>query len=724
MRDPVLVACSIASLAAAPHPLALPSSLGPAVPTPVTDTVGHHVRGARRPLRPGDLYRLRDVRDPQRSPDGQWVAYTVSTADSAKDKGHTEIWMVSWDGGQRLPLTTGSASASKPRWSPDGAYLGFVSARDDSDETAQLWVLNRKGGEGQQLTHFVGDVEDYAWSPDGARIAVVVDDDPDDVSADSTIKDTTAAKHGGKSKKPKPIVIDRYQFKQDVIGYLGKKREHLYLVDVATKRAQILTPDAYDDADPAWSPDGTRIAFVSKRAPTDVDRADNWDIYVLDARPGAVPRQLTTWPGPDNPPDAGPLAWSPDGKSIAYVRGGADPRYSAYDQAELAIIEAAGGSAATTPIRGLDRPVSHPAWSRDGSSVTVLVEDDRSAYPMRVDLRSGALIRLLPGKLVVTSPSLGADGAITALVSTDSQPADVYAIADGTARQLTHENDAWLADIQLGQTQDFASRSRDGTDVHGVLVTPPGYVAGRRYPTLLRIHGGPNGQDGHEFSFEWQLFAGQGYVVAAVNYRGSSGRGLAYQRAIVADWGHKEVIDLLGATDHLVAAGIADSTRLGIGGWSYGGILTDYTIATTHRFRAATSGAGSALQLTMYGVDEYIVQYEAELGHPWQHPDRWIAVSYPFFHADRITTPTLFLGGDQDFNVPLVGGEQMYQALRVLGVPTELVIYPGQFHGLTRPSFKVDRLTRYLDWYAKYLTASSSTARAVSATTSPASRSP
>ena len=189
----------------------------------------------------------------------------------------------------------------------------------------------------------------------------------------------------------------------------------------------------------------------------------------------------------------------------------------------------------------------------------------------------------------------------------------------------------------------------------------------------------------------------------AVNYRGSSGRGSAFQKAIFADWGNKEVVDLLGAVDEAVAAGVADPARLGIGGWSYGGILTDYTIATDTRFKAAVSGAGSALQLSMYGIDQYIVQYENEIGLPWKAQDLWIKVSYPFFQADRIKTPTLFLGGEKDFNVPIVGGEQMYQALKSLGVETQLVIYPGQFHGLTMPSYVRDRLERYLAWYDKYL---------------------
>ena len=239
--------------------------------------------------------------------------------------------------------------------------------------------------------------------------------------------------------------------------------------------------------------------------------------------------------------------------------------------------------------------------------------------------------------------------------------------------------------------------------VNSIVVKPAGFDASRKYPVLLRIHGGPNGQDSHSFNFERELFAANGYVVIAVNYRGSNGRGNEFQKAIFADWGNKEVVDLLGAMDALQKMPWVDSNRLGIGGWSYGGILTDYTIATDQRFKAAISGAGSANQLSMYGSDMYITQYQQEIGPPWKNQALWIKISYPFFHADRIKTPTLFVVGEKDFNVPLVGSEQMYQALRSLGVDTQLVIYPNQFHGITIPSYKVDRLQRYLTWYDKYL---------------------
>ena len=261
-----------------------------------------------------------------------------------------------------------------------------------------------------------------------------------------------------------------------------------------------------------------------------------------------------------------------------------------------------------------------------------------------------------------------------------------------------------MSALELGSVEDVTAKSTDDAEVHGLLTKPANFEAGKRYPLLLRIHGGPNGQDGHSFSFEHQFFAAHGYLVLAVNYRGSSGRGHLYQESIFGDWGHKEVADLLASVNQVVKMGIADPDRLGIGGWSYGGILTDYTIASDTRFKAAISGAGSANQIAMYGVDQYVFQYDNEIGPPWKNEAAWIKISYPFYHADRIHTPTLFMGGDKDFNVPVVGGEQMYEALQSLHVPTELVIYPGQFHGFTRPSFIRDRYQRYLDWYDKYLT--------------------
>jgi dipeptidyl aminopeptidase/acylaminoacyl peptidase len=648
---------------------------------------------ARHPLNLDDLQKVRAVSDPQVSPDGNWVAYVVGTVDEKKDKRDSDLWMVSWDGATDLRLTsTTDASESKPRWSPDGKYLAFLTARGDDEEKgkgAQVWLLDRRGGEASRLTDIKGGVSDFVWSPDSARLALITSD-PDPADEPDKIE-------GWKRKTVPPIVINRYHFKDDAGGYLQSLHNHLAMFDVTARTSTVLTADAFDAASPSWSPDGASIAFVSNRA-TDPDRTNDTHLFVIDAKAGAMPRQLTTVAA-DN---GGHPSWSPDGKTIAYLQGD-ETRYLAYSLAKLATVPAAGG-ASTVVTATLDRAVREPiAWSADGADVTAVVQDDRSSYVERIAIRGGAAERLTQPKRTIQAMSARAKGGLAILQGTGTEPAEIHAFEKGVSRRLTHQNDSWIADVEAGTVEEFTSKSTDGTEVHGLITKPPSFAAGRKYPTLLMSHGGPNGQDEHAFSFERQLLAANGYVVVSVNYRGSAGRGAAYQKAIYADWGNKEVVDLLGAVDYVVAAGIADPAHLGIGGWSYGGILTDYTTATDTRFKGAVSGAGSALQLSMYGVDEYITQYENELGAPWKSLDPWLKVSYPFLHADKITTPTLYLSGLKDFNVPTAGGEQMYQALKSLGVDTELVLYPNQHHGITMPSYARDRLSRYVAWFDKYV---------------------
>jgi dipeptidyl aminopeptidase/acylaminoacyl peptidase len=648
---------------------------------------------AKRAIRVGDLYRLRDVRDPQLSPDGAWIAYSVSAVDSAKDKSDSDVWMTSWDGAQSVRLTSSPESESSPRWSPDGRYLAFLSGRQEG-KGAQLWLLDRRGGEAQRVSQVRGGVSDYVWAPDSKRIALVVEEETD----------TIAAKDTGEKKTPKPIVIDRYTFKRDIVGYLGTKRSRLMLFDVGTKKTEPLTRGLTDDDEPTWSPDGSRIAFVSRRVP-EPRTVEASDVFVIDARAGASPRRLTDFPGPDG----GRPAWSPDGKWIAFVRGD-DPRFLAYQQNKVAVVASDGG-AVRVLTASLDRPAFAPRFAADGRSILAIVVDDREQHLARVRLADGAVERVVSGKRVVSGYTTAA-GRTAVLASTPDRAFEIFAADGASLRKLTSQNDSLFGELQLGITEGLESRSRDGTEVHSVLVRPASSARGARLPLILYIHGGPNSQDAYAFSFDREFFAANGYAVLAVNYRGSNGRGSAFQKAIYADWGNKEVVDLIGAVDQAVSAGIADPDRLAIGGWSYGGILTDYTIATTTRFKAAVSGAGSALQLSMYGVDQYTVQYDLEIGYPWtaEGRERWMKVSYPFFQADRIKTPTLFVVGERDFNVPAVGSEQMYQALRTLGVPTQLVIYPNQFHGITTPSYRVDRLQRYLGWWDRYVKPSTSPA--------------
>jgi len=650
--------------------------------------------GGKRVLALADLYRVRIVGNLQIAPDGEWVLYTVSQLDSTRDRSESDLYLARWDGSRTMRLTYSPEGEGNPRFSPDGKYISFTSSRGapttGPNAGAQVWLLDRSGGEAQKLTEVRGGVSGYEWSPDSRRLVLSVKDIDPDVTR-PPMADTT------RQRAPSPIVVDRYHFKEDGEGYLAARRTHLFLFDVESKKADQLTTGRYDETAPAWSPDGQSIAFVSARG-TDPDKANDTNIYVVEARVSAQARQLTKFDGPDD----GRLAWSPDGKQIAYLQG-SEPKLYAYSLSKLAIVPVEGGEPRVVTA-ALDRDVGSLTWSRDGATIVALLVDDRAVHLARIRVADGTVTRVVEGRRAISAYATTADGRVAVLAGTASQPNEVFALENNnTLRALTKENASWLEGVALGTTEDFSARGKDGTTVNGLMVKPAVYQAGTRYPTLLRIHGGPNGQDQHSFSFERELFAANGYVVLAVNYRGSSGRGQDYQKAIYADWGNKEVQDLLAAVDHAVATGVADSTRLGLGGWSYGGILTNYTIATTTRFKAATSGAGSSLQSTMYGTDQYIYQYDTEVGQPWANKELWDKLSYPFWQANKIKTPTLFLGGENDMNVPVSGSEQMYMALKSQGIDTQLIVYPNQNHGITLPSYQKDRLQRYLDWYGKYL---------------------
>jgi dipeptidyl aminopeptidase/acylaminoacyl peptidase len=640
-----------------------------------------------------DYFQIRDVGQPELSPDGQWVAYTVRTKMLKEDKNETRIWMVSTHGGDPLPMTDESVSSAHPRWSPDGKYLAFTSSRNGGK--SQVWLLNRLGGEAVRLTDILQGVGDFEWSPDSTRLVLVLKDPKPEDSEAAKEKDKTPPK----PKTQPPYVIDRLQFKQDTVGYLDNHRSHLYVFNIEKKSLTQITSGDFDDSEPAWSPDGKTLAFTSNRSTPDPDRNFNTDIWVVEAEntdKGAHLTQITTNPGADRSP-----AWSPDGKRIAFVSQ-IDAKAIDYATQHLAIAPSTGGEEKVLTL-ALDRSVRRPRFSLDGNSIYFLTEDDGTQNLCRIPATGGDIIRPIGGRVTVAYFSLGKDGAIAAQIGTSDRPDEIFLQNGSDLTRLTKTNDTLISQLRLAKVEYVHFKSKDGTSVAGYLYKPVDFDAAKKFPTLLRPHGGPVGQYAASFDHLAELFAANGYAVLLPNPRGSSGYGQKFCEAIFADWGNKDYQDDMAMVDYALEQGIADPDKLGVGGWSYGGISTNFIITQTTRFKAAITGASEVLYSANYGHDHYQKLWELELGLPWENRALYDKLS-PFYKVTSIATPTLIMGGQIDWNVPIINSEQLYQALKRVGkVPTELVVYPNEYHGFTTPSHIKDRLERYLAWYAHYV---------------------
>ncbi len=648
--------------------------------------------GEPRLLTVDDYFRIGEVADPRVSPDGQWIAYTVTTHDLEKDESSTRVWMVPSAGGDAIPLTSADQSSSRPRWSPDGNYLAFLSERDEGKE--QVWTLFRQGGEAVQRTDTAQDVKSYEWSPDSEKLVLVLrDPKPEELEAKEKGDDYK------KKKTPPPWVVNRRQFKTDYVGYLDSRRTHLHILELGSKALTQVTSGDFDDSRPVWSPDGTRIAFVSNRT-EDPDSNYNTDIWVVAADGEAVDRELTrvtTNPGPDSSP-----VWSPDGTLIAHTSV-TDVSAMLYATPHLAVSPGGGGELRIL-TSALDRVVREPRFSADGESLYFMMEDHGEQPLARIPVGGGEMERLVGGRQVVTAFEVGPGGSVVALVSEPKLPPEVFLYADGILEQRSFTNRDLLAELRLGDVEPSRFRSRDGTEIGGFVIKPPGFVAGDRYPTILDIHGGPQSQYDSGFHFEAQIYAANGYLVVHPNPRGSTGYGQAFCLAIWQAWGESDYEDVMAAVDDAIERGWADPERLGVTGWSYGGMLTNHVITKTDRFKAAATGASATLYVVNYGHDMYQRWWEQELGLPWKPEarDLWEKLS-PFNRVEQVVTPTLILGGEKDWNVPVINSEQLYLALRRLGVETELIVYPGEYHGIDTPSHTKDLYQRYLDWFGKHL---------------------
>ena len=640
-----------------------------------------------------DIYSLKDITLSDVSEDGNGIVFITSQAENKYDGFKNTLYFLDTHKGKKVKLLESYGSKgmnfSSIKFSSNSKSIFFLSSgmKTSGKESNQIWSLSLSNRVKRKVTNFDGDISDYDVSDDGKTIAFI-GQRSSDKKADT--------------KTPSPIVIDRYQFKRDYEGFLGPNRDHLFIFDTQSKKVEQITSGQKDHLYPSISPNGENIAYMTKEG--DFDRHNNWEIFIKNIKGEESHRKLLS----NNSEDISVSypsrpEWSPDGEKIAYLHGG-DHSMLWYALQEVSIIDVETGDIDLI-TQDFDRNTSLPQWSGDGQNIFFILEDNMKSQLMKYSFLDNTTKKITPDNMYLSGYAQSyhvTDDEIIFQSSTSEIPSEIYHLKEDQINPITSVNEQFIKNKLIGSTELISFQSFDGLTINGMMIKPPNFDSKKKYPLMIRIHGGPVSQYGRYFDFDWQLFASNNYVVIVTNPRGSSGKGFEFQKSIFAEWGIEDSKDISAALDFALDLGYIDENKLGIGGWSYGGMLTNYVIAKDNRFHAATSGAGISNILSGFGHDHYIREYIIELGTPWDNLDAWLNVSHPFLSADEIVTPTLFLVGEKDWNVPLIGSEQMYQALKHLEIPTQLVIYPNEHHGLSKPSYIKDRLDRYLDWHGKY----------------------
>ena len=645
-------------------------------------------------MQPEDVYALTGVADPRISPDGDRVAYVVWSIDRESNEYRGAIWVVPLDGSaEPRRFTSGERRDGMPRWSPDGRWLAFTSNRGGEKQTAQLYVIPAEGGEARKLTDLKEAVEDAAWSPDSTRIAF-------------TARTRDEAYEEEDERKRKPRRVTRLFYKLDSVGWTTDRRRHIYVVGLEGEEPRQLTHGDSEEETPTWSPDGSRIVFSSLRG-EDWDRELINRLYSLDVDGGGDPVQLT-----DDAASRVRPAFSPDGTQVAYHYVLEDGTYPHHAQVAVMNEDGSNERLLTT---SLDRQCAaypdtrEPIW--DGGRIVFLLEDGGNTHLYAAAADGASAPELLVGGERALAGYDLRGGALAFVASTSAALRELYAGAD--ERKLTDVGRSFAEERELVSAERFTAISKDGTEVDAWLMLPAGYEAGKRYPVLLNIHGGPFTQYTTGFFDEFQVYAGAGYAVLYSNPRGGSGYTEAWGRAIRGPidggpgWGTVDFEDVIGVVDAALATyDFLDPERLGVMGGSYGGYLTSWTISHDNRFKAAVSERAVNDFYSAVGSSDLWWVFERQFGGRWyEHIDAWLDRS-PTTYATSIETPVLIIHSEQDLRCGIEQGERLFIELRLLGREVEMLRFPGESHELTRggsPLHRVQRFEAILEWYSRYL---------------------
>jgi dipeptidyl aminopeptidase/acylaminoacyl peptidase len=700
----------------------------------------------RRGITAEDYYAFEFLSDPRLSPDGQWVAYVVTTVDQRQNRRVSQIWLAAADG-SRPPrqLTTSPQSSSSPRWSPDGRALAFLSSRPSADSPApsqpspsaspsspaaqgasppqststpapattpgqigtattpgvpsalqtaaasaeaqpraQVWLLSLDGGEARRLTNLKNGAGNFDWSPDGTRLVLTSRTGPSDAKPPSS--DVRHYRHPS------------YKFNDT--GWFDDKRGHVWVVDVATGAAlKITSGEDWNDSDPQWSPDGTRIAFVSDRTGKAFDESRNTDVWVVAAEGGQLTK-ISDHEEEDSSP-----RWSPDGKSIAFTG-----RLHETDHPKIFIAPSTGGAASRNVAPELDLIPSNLTWGEAGRALYFETGVKGEQHLFRVEVKDGKIRQVTKGARAVRFVDLAERGRRMVYAANDfTHPDDLYsADLDGSnEKKLTSLNARLWPQLQLASVERMSYKGADGWDVDGFLVKPVGWREGQKYPMVLSIHGGPAGQYGVDWFHEFQVYAARGWAVFYTNPRGSTGYGQRFERGIEGEWGRNDYTDVMNGVEEVLRRNPwIDRERLGVTGGSYGGYLTNWIVGHTNIFKAAVTLRSVVNFVSDEGTRDGAYGHKDDFGGDlFQKFDIYWERS-PLKYAANVKTPILILHSDNDYRVPLEQGEQWFRALKHFGATAEFVIFPRENHNLTRtgePKHLVESLNWQLYWFDRYL---------------------